>query len=334
MNEFEPVKDSSIWVDPAQRTALNRMDSMIRIGIVKAAFNDADTGELRYLVETQSHGQKINMNCRLMRRFGGVFNFEDYIYQGYTTTGTPDPVAAFNAKAGDAVIVGQLNGQGREGVILGGFTHAARTTTLQASGGPQYQSVFNGLQTSINKDGEWTITFQGQPTNLNLLSKTPSVAIPAPTYNTSIGSSFMKFDKTGSWTLSDNATSNPQSIFMDKASGAITATSGAVSLKLNKGDQSTTLTCQVLNINSSNTITETTGDYSLTASSTAKFKSPKVAIGTESIELLDQLTQLIMNLGLVTPISPIGPCTPLAATPQWAQVQEIMTKLTQIKGTF
>jgi len=328
------VKDSSIWTDPDTRSTLNKVDGLIRIGIVKNAYNDADTGELIYLVETQSNAKKINMSCRMMRRFGGVYNYEDYINRGYKTTDAPDPVNAFDAKAGDAVLVGQLNGQGREGVILGGLTHAARHTAIDATLGPQYQSEFNGIQTIINANGEWTLTFRGQPTNLAMLNNSPAAALPAATYDTAVGSTFMKFDMTGGWIINDNANSDPQLIHIDKAAGVITVNSGQISLTMTKSSQAVQLTCQSLTINSKNTITETTTDYSMTASATAKINSPKVAIGNGGIELLDQLTQLIDALGKVTTISPVGPCTPLNAVDDWPVVEQIKAKINQIKGTL
>jgi hypothetical protein len=328
------VKDSSIWSDPSTTAVSSRLDGMIRIGIVKGAFNDEDTGELRYLVEIQSNAKKINMNCRMMRRFGGVYNYEDYILHGYSTNDSPDPVSGFDAKAGDAVLVGQLNGQGREGIIIGGLTHAARTTTIQATDGPQYDAEFNGIHTNINADGEWTFTFKGQPTNLDSLDDTPSGRISPPEYDESVGSSFMKFDKTGSWTISDNATSDPQSIFIDKANGTITTTSGQISLVMKKSDQSVTLASKDLTINSSNSITESTKDYHLTASSTAKFDSPKIAIGHADVELLDQLTQLIDAIGKLIPISPVGPCTALSTVSTWPMIDQIKAKINQIKGSL
>ncbi len=332
MNDI--VKDSSIWVDSGNTAVANRLDGLIRIGIVKGAFNDAITGELRYLVEIQSAAKKININCRMMRRFGGVFNYEDYIHRGYQTTATPDSVDSYAAKAGDAVLVGQFNGQGREGVILGGLTHAARTTTLNAALGPQYLAEFNGIKTSINSDGEWTLMFRGQPTNLSALSNVPSNTLPVPTYDTTVGSSYMKFNKTGGWIVNDNATIGPQFIHIDKAAGVITMNAGQISLTMTKTSQAVQLTCESLTINSANTITETTTNYSMTATATAKINSPQVAIGTGGIELLDQLTQLIDALGLVMPISPIGPCTSLNAVSQWAQVLAIKAKINQIKGTL
>jgi hypothetical protein len=328
------VRDSSIWSHPETKAAYNRIDCSIRVGIIKAAFNDTDTGELRYLVGVNSNGREIDTNCVMLRRFGGVYNYEDYIGHGYNINDTPDMITGYNAKAGDAVLVGQLNGQGREGIILGGLTHSARTTTIQASGGPQYDAEFNGVHTNINVDGEWTLTFKGQPTNLDELNNTPSARIPPPTYNISVGGSFMKFDVQGGWTVSDVAQSNPQSIVINKASGTITTTSGQISLIMDKGAQSVNLTCKDTTVDSSNSYTLSTSDYAVSASSTAKINSPKIAIGHGGTELLDQLSQLITALGAVIVISPVGPCTPLMATPQWAQVIEIQSKINEIKGSL
>src|ERR1035437_9044786 len=202
------VKDSSIWANSGNLSAVNKMDSMLRMGIVQSVFNDTNTGELRYMVAVQNNTYKVLVNCRVISRFGGAYNYEDFISRGYKTSGKPDSVNNFDAKAGDAVLVGQLNGQGREGVIIGGLTHAAHTVAILATDGPQYDAEFNGIHTNINKDGEWVLTFKGQPTNLNILNDTPSGTIPSPQYDTNIGSSFIKFDKTGSWTTSDNAISN------------------------------------------------------------------------------------------------------------------------------
>lgn len=334
MSDINTVKDSSIYVDQGSRSAQDRVDGLIRVGIVKSAYNQTDTGELVYLVEVQSNSKRVNISCKMLRRFGGVFNYEDFINRGYATNDRPDPVAEYAAKAGDIVLVGQINGQNREGVILGGMNHTARKTTIQATDGPQYQSEFNGVQTHINKDGEWTLTFRGQPTNLSSLLSAPSQTLPVPTYDTKVGSSFMQFDKTGSWVISDNATDGIQSIKIDKTNGTITSSSGQVSLKLAKGDQSTTLTCQTTTINSSKAISENTTDYHLIASGTAKFDSPKVAVGHGAIELLDQLTQLIDALGKLIPIAPLGPCTALNATAAWPNVDSIKSKINTIKGSL
>jgi hypothetical protein len=328
------VRDSSIWSHPETKAAYNRVDGLVRVGVVKGVFNDTETGELRYLVGVNSNGREIDTNCRLLRRFGGVYNYEDYIGHGYNIAGTPDTIAGYNAKAGDAVLVGQFNGQGREGVIFGGLTHAARTTTIQAIDGPQYDAEFNGIHTNINSDGEWTLTFKGQPTNLAQLNNVPSGPIAAPVYDTAVGGSFMKFDTAGSWTVSDAALTNPQSIAIDKPDGTTTIASGLISLVLNKVEQSVSLPCQDTTVNSSDSYALTTGAYSILASSSAKIDSPLVAIGHDGTELLDQITKLIQALSMVTPISSVGPCTPLGSTPQWTQVQQVQDLINQIKGSL
>lgn len=236
-NPFEIVKDSSIWQNPQDFSAVNKSDTSLRIGVVKKATNDEKTGELRYLVEIQNHNDKIELNCKMLRRFGGVYNYEDFILRGYKINDQPDAVSAFEAKAGDAVLVGQLNGEGREGIILGGINHAARRSVIKSTEGPQYKSEFNGVETSINKDGEYIVTFKGQPTNIAQLNNAPSAKIPAATYSASVGTSFFKFDKTGSYEVNDNATSDKQFLKIDKPGGTIQLVAGKISLKFTKASE-------------------------------------------------------------------------------------------------
>lgn len=333
-NPFDIVKDSSIWQNPQDFAVVNKSDSMLRIGVVRKATNDEKTGELRYLVEVQNHNDKIELNCRMLRRFGGAYNYEDFISRGYKFDDQPDPVTAFEAKAGDAVLVGQLNGQGREGIILGGINHAARKTIIKATDGPQYAAEFNGIETSINKDGEYKITFKGQPTNIAELNNSPSKKLPAPKYDTKVGTSFFKFDKKGGFEVSDNAESDKQFLKIDKDGGTIELAAGKVSLKFTKKSEAVSLKTKTLDINSTDKITAKTKEFLVTVETKAYIKSPKVAIGSDSVELLDQLAKLVDALGKVAPVSPVGPCTPLAATPQWPEVEIIKAKIKQITGSF
>lgn len=226
---FDIVKDSSIWQNSVSLRAHNKLDAILYTGIVRSVSNSEDTGELRYLVEVRYRGDLIPTSCRMMRRFGGAFNYEDTVMRGYDY----NTAANEAARAGDLVLVGLIGGQGREGVILGGLTHHSRPN-LSAKNGPEYKSEFNGIETYINKDGEYTLTFKAQPTNLVDLDAEPSGRVPAPKYDKEIGTSFLKWDKTGSFTISDNATNNPQTFFVDKEKGTIELISGSVSLKLDK----------------------------------------------------------------------------------------------------
>lgn len=334
MGPFGIVKDSSIWHSSESFGAVTYKDPYLRIGIVKKIFQDKATSDLRYLVEMRDRNDAIELNCRMMRKFGGVFNYEDVVYHGYKIEDKPDPVAAFEAKAGDVVLVALLNGEAREGVIIGGLTHPARSPSLDITKGPQYRSEFNGVETYINENGEYTLTFKAVPKNIKKLDDKPSKKLPKPEYDTKIGSSFLKFDKTGSFEINDKHQEGIQNLRIDKAKGTFEINSGKIKLTMTKKDEKVELKCKVLNITSDDKITQKTKEYSLDASKSTKIKSPKVAIGKDGIELLDQLFQLVEKLGTVIPISPVGPCTALQATPQWAGVKEVQGKIKEITGNF
>lgn len=333
-NPFEIVKDSSIWQNSKVYDAVSQKDPFLRIGIVKKVYREERTSDIKYLVEIQDRNDSIEVNARMLRKFGGVFNYEDFVDHGYKFDDKPDPTRAFDAKAGDAVLVAFLNGEAREAVILGGLIHPARKSTLDITKGPQYVSEFNGVETSINNDGEYKLTFKAVPTNVKKLDEKPQAKLPAPTYDDKIGGSFFQFDKTGSIELNDKDKNGIQNLRIDKKEGTITINSGKISLKMTKKEEKVELKCKVLNVTADDKITEKTKEYSLDASKSTKIKSPKVAIGKEGIELLDQLFQLVESLGKVTPISPVGPCTPLMSTPQWPQVQQVQSKIKEITGSL
>ena len=226
-----------------------------------------------------------------------------------------------------------LNGEAREAVILGGLIHPARKSTLDITKGPQYVSEFNGIETSINESGEYKLTFKAIPTNIKKLDDKPSAKLPAPTYDDKIGGSFFKFDKTGSIELNDKD-KDPQGLKIDKPNGTFTITSGKISLTMTKKEEKVELKCKILDIVAQDKITSKTKESSLDASTSVKIKSPKVAIGKEGIELLDQIFQLVDMLSKVTPISPVGPCTLLISTPQWSGVSSVQSKIKEITGSL
>lgn len=284
---FDTVKDSSIWYTRSSLNSVSQKDNTIYFGIVREAFNDPKFNELRYLVEVRHRSDTILTNCRMMRRWGGVFNYEDFILQGYNYNQGNNSQNGFAAIAGDIVIVASLGGQSREGVILGGLTHKARKSFLDVKKGPQYKSEFNGVETSINEDGEWTLTFKGQPTNLDKLKNTPDQPVPAPEYDKDVGTSFMKWDKTGSFTLSDEATDGDkfQKLFIDKKNGTIDVFSGKINLKFTKKDQSVVLKCKINETDSETSITDKTKNYEVEATDHMHIKTPKFVVESPKVRL-------------------------------------------------
>lgn len=334
MDPFKIVKDSTVWRNTDNFKAVSHKDPYIRLGIVKKVYRDEETADLRYLVGMRNQNDEIEINCRVMRKFGGVYNYEDVVVHGYKFDDKPDPVQAFDAKAGDVVVVALLNGEAREGIILGGATHPARKSTIDITKGPQYKSEFNGVETVINQDGEYIVTFKAVPTNAKDLDNKPSKTIPAPKYDDKVGTSFFMFDKTGSYEVSDKDKQGIQNMRIDKPKGTITINSGKIKLTMTKKEEKVELKCKLLDIVSDDKITVKTKEFKMEASTSTKINSPKVAIGKEGIELLDQLFQLVEMLSKVTPISPVGPCTALVATPQWSGVQEVQNKIKEITGSL
>ena len=96
---FEIVKDSSIWRQGTDQAAISRRDPYLRVGIVKRVYRDTTTTDIRYLVEIRDMNNISEVNAGMMRSFGGVFNYEDVIMQGYKISDQPDPTNDFTAKA-------------------------------------------------------------------------------------------------------------------------------------------------------------------------------------------------------------------------------------------
>jgi phage gp45-like len=329
------VRDSSIWRDVESFEALDRQTTAVMLGLVRSGNFNEETQEIFYIVEVQSEGDKLLVPCRPMVNIGGIFNYEEYTLQTYEYADQRGGAAAFETKPGDTVLVAFLNGDPREGVILGGLHHPGRPRQLELDDGAQYKRVINGVEHLINKDGEYVVTFRGVPTNADILDESPTdEAIPEPEYDEEIGTTFFKFDAEGGFTVSDNATEDPQSIHIDKSAGTITLTSGDIVLTMSKGDEATSLTTSTLHINADDSVTIDTSDIEIEASSTAKLKSPKIAIGSGGTELLNELVELIRALGQQTIITPTGPASPISSSPQWSQVASISQKINGIKGSL
>jgi hypothetical protein len=329
------VKDSSIWSDPNSTKLLDQKDNSVRIGVVKEAIESKDTDEVKYLVEVVLKNNLAQVLCSSVVRYGGLYNYEEYSLRGYNQGSDDKTRGPMAINPGDNVLIAYVGGSSREGVIIGCLKHPGRAKKNKIKDSTAYASEFNGLETLINKDGEYTFTFKGQPTNLNDLDKTPNGSkLAKPQYDKEVGTTYYKFDKTGGFTLSDNATKDPQSFHIDKKEGKIVVTSGKIVLTMTKKDESVSLKNKTTSFDTKDLIDFKTKAFKVKATEKTSIETPKVAIGTKSVELLDQLIKLIEALGTVTAISPVGPCATLKAAPQWPQVDKVKESINSIKGGF
>lgn len=247
------IKDSSIWEDNNETSLLYGKDCSVRFGVVREEVFLTDFLETRYIVEVWDNGAVIPVSCSRTSRFGGPYNFEEYTLQTYTP-GNSLAGGVHTVQPGDQVIVAYANGDSREGFIIGYLNHSGRAEAIahpdnpspssvsefaNSAQGRAYVSEFNGLEQAVNGEGSYRVTYKGLPTNVNKLNEAPTgEPIPAPEYDTEVGGSYFEFDNTGSYLLTDNASADPQSIFMDKAGGMIVITSGKTTLTIDKNAES------------------------------------------------------------------------------------------------
>jgi len=287
------IRDSSIWEDPNSTSLLYGKDCAVRIGVVREELFVSTDGKTRYSVEVWDNGRNIPVACIRTSRFGGAYNYEEYTHRGFTP-GATDSTAVRSIQPGDQVIIAYLNGNAREGVILGCINHTGRKEVINSPDqkspndfnefvnrpGPttvRYISEFNGIEIATNAIGEHRVTFKGQPTNLDKLKEAPTGAeIPAPTYDVEVGSSYYEFDKTGSWFLTDKAKEKPQSIKVNKPDGKIEIISGGTSLIIDKNEEAYTFTQKKVTFNTADEWSLKTKKTNIDSSAEINAKSAKI----------------------------------------------------------
>ena len=253
------VKDSSVWKDIQ---SVMRADYSIRIGVVREHVFLEDSADTRYIVEVWKNQRLFPMTCTRTSRFGGVYNFEEFTHTGFSPGSDNASLGNFSVVPGDMVIVAAAKGNAREGFILGSLNHFARDQIIPADGEQAYVSEFNGMQTVVNKFGEQRVMFKGVPTNVSELAKSPTgEPIPPPEYDTSVGGTYTLFDRNGSYTLTDNAAEDPQSIHMNKPDGQVVITSGNTSLVIDKENEQYYFTNKI-------TVFDSTDSWSLNTKAT------------------------------------------------------------------
>lgn len=331
------TRDSSIWGTSDAFSAYDRRDTGMYVGIVREEKQVKDEST-RYVVEIMKEGRQVAISCILLTRWGGAHNFEEFRvrpWQKLAPGGLLPPTTAgtYSFRSGDTVLVAFINGQSREGVIIGGLRHPARVADKIPKDYMGYLSSFNGLETQIRNDGSYKVTFQGLPLNDKLLD-VPGVTVQAPKYNPLITGSYFGFSKNGSFVASDG--SQYIKIDKNKISGAIIIVSGKNRIELggNPALGTTGIVTDTLINESKFMSVSSTVDYNLKTLQYS-IKAMKMAIGNDGFELFKDLGQLIDALGTLIVTSPVGTCTPLMAAPTWASlVVPIKLRLALVTGSL
>lgn len=325
------IKDSSLWIDPTV-TRPNATIDNVHVGLVREENYDSDAGVFFYKVEVQSRGLRYFLMCRQMSRFGDIYNYEEWSPRTQNIKNIAPLPANWSTRVGEVVIVAHLNGAPADGIILGSLRHPGRKPKI-SSGSMAYYSEFNGLETNINDKGAYKLTFKGTPVNTPLLNAISGQKIPQPQYNSTISGSYFTLSDDGSIELND-AHSVAQSIKVDKPGGKITITSGQVSINLDKSGGKIQVECAENITSAKKSWSVSTLEASVAATKAIKIKGNQIAIGSDSVELIDTVLNLIDALGTLVVSSPVGPCSPVKSAPTWAQIEALKSKLSTIKGSL
>lgn len=325
------VRDSSMNIDSSSSMDSVSSPATIRQGIVREKFIGKDK-KTHYVVEVNVAGTIVPVNCSVMVRFGGPYNFEEVSYRPYRISGInppidPLPYKAYDVRAGDVVVVGFFDNSTRAGVIFGCLQHPAHNQDIDSKK-TGYINTYNSIETKITDDGEYRVTFKGKllnPLDIHI----PGTPILPPQYDPIQGGTYFSLSSDGSFTIDDNVM---QSLKIDKTGKSTTITSGKTVLELTPTGYK--VTTPQLSFDSKASAELKAASISMEAKTTVKVKGLKVAIGSSSFELIDGLIKLIDALGTIIVTSPVGPCNPLQGSPTWAQVLAIKTQLTAIKGSL
>jgi hypothetical protein len=316
------VRDSSVLPDPHAMKVYDESDANIRVGIVREERTVSDE-TTRYIVEVAYQGRQIPVSCVLLSRWGGAYNYEEYRVRPWVKNFpanllAPASASKYELRSGDVVLVAFLDGQSREGVILGGLRHNARKEKT-TPGNIEYISEFNGLETQIRTDGSYKVTFKGAPVTEALLAIPPAgQPVPDAAYNPLVAGSFYGFDAEGSYIVSDGTQ------FMKIKKGAVDR-GFILESGQNRIDMSGNLLKGKLGIKTDELVLEASLKASIKATAAlnasaiqVSIRGTQMAIGSDQFELFDGLVKLIDGLGGLIVTSPVGTCTPLMAAPTWA----------------
>lgn len=106
-------------------------------------------------------GVSLMRNVPALSSLGGANDYSEMVFEPAEVafTGKNDSTNTFQNRNGSIVAVAFWNSVFDRPVIIGAYTHPKKSRRSKADG-ISYIQVFRGLKTEINKDGEWSITYQ------------------------------------------------------------------------------------------------------------------------------------------------------------------------------
>lgn len=245
-----------------------RNDSPLRTGIITSVFYTDDPNNIskrfiEYNVDvTSSHSNgSVNTityrNCRHLDIFGAINKHENFVLE----TSTPD-----GKSQGSKCLILCIDGINASGgaIIIGGLQDGD-LTPWKRSDGQFYDFSYNGIDININKDGEYTLTFNSY------------IDQKGKKANEKAAGTVIKIDKNGNYSLSNN---EDQSIKVDRSEQQITIKDPENSILIDKKNKKIDLKSSGdISETATKSISQMAKDYKLTTNSIAE-----KALGSVSIQ--------------------------------------------------
>jgi hypothetical protein len=215
---------------------------LLRVGEVQAIYYPGDENndsgkfvEYDVWVGHRANGTAVTKMYRhviAIDHFGSMADFSFATYRAKKTSTNQDPAKELAPGMGAKVILLCISGETNNAIILGGIRDVKGTKDALADG-HNLHSVFNGIDLSVNKDGELLVTYNGA---------TGPDGQPAPGTDTDGSGTYIKVDKKGNFTVSDGNGDNL--VFIDRVNGKVRVQAAneidVVADKVRLGDDQTT----------------------------------------------------------------------------------------------
>ena len=217
---------------------------MLRIGEVQKIYfpEDKENVSKRFIeylvwVSHKANGTSVSKMYDHVIAIDHLAGIADFSYTTYRADpsatgdqGNKQPTPGKGAR----VILLCINGESQQAVILGGIRNAAAPDTKDAQvDGHHHHTLFNGIDVSVNKDGELLVTYNGA---------TDIDGNPAAGTDTDGSGTYIKIDKKGNFTVSDGNGDNLW--FIDRVNGKVRIQAATeidvVADKVRLGDDQTT----------------------------------------------------------------------------------------------
>ena len=273
---------------------------------------------------------------------------------------------------GSRCILAFLEGESTVPIILGFLTHPARKSQIAEADEIQLGFEFNGFGVKVDKEGAVTITAAGPltPPVGVLAGSVPETGVRMDHIN---GPLTIEIDNQFNFALTDVAGQYVNIKHDSPISGGIEIGNGSDSIAINlspaggeiaitsskslaescleytlDATTSADITAKTFSISADVSAEIKTGNYKLDASIGANLKAAQMKIEAQTTfalkcttmklegaagELLSILNDLFTGLGGCAISSPVGPCAPIQAAPQWAAtVATALVKLKDLMG--